>query len=195
MTVTLGPFSLERMERAVERVRERLLRACGALDAAGVAYAVAGGHAVALWVSRVDEAAVRNTRDVDILIRREDFEAVRAAMEGAGFVYQQVSGVDKFLDGPGATPRDAVHVVFANEFVRPHESAANPDVLDSERAAAFNVLSLEALIRVKLTAFRLKDRVHLLDMIELGLIDADSPPDLPPVLRGRLQRLFDDPDG
>ena len=54
------------MERAVEKVRQRLLRAASALEQAGVPYAVVGGNAVAAWVSRVDEAAVRNTQDVDI---------------------------------------------------------------------------------------------------------------------------------
>jgi len=49
------------MIRAVEKVRARLKRAATALDEAGVPYAVAGGNAVAAWVSRVDEAAVRNT--------------------------------------------------------------------------------------------------------------------------------------
>lgn len=58
---TLGEVSLERMVRAVEKVRDRLLRAARALEAAGVPYAVAGGNAVAAWVSRVDVAAVRNT--------------------------------------------------------------------------------------------------------------------------------------
>jgi hypothetical protein len=55
-----GAVSWERMIRAVEEVRERLRRATAALEAAGVPYAVAGGNAVAAWVSRVDEAAVRN---------------------------------------------------------------------------------------------------------------------------------------
>lgn len=50
----LGKVSLERMLRAVEKVRDRLLRAAAALDRAGVPYAVAGGNAVAAWVSRID---------------------------------------------------------------------------------------------------------------------------------------------
>src|SRR5437016_2407746 len=70
----LGEFSLERMVRAVEKVRERLQRATAALQTAGVPYAVAGGNAVAAWVGKVDEAAVRNTQDVDILIRRSDLD-------------------------------------------------------------------------------------------------------------------------
>ena len=195
MVVTLGPFSLDVIEQAMERVRERLLRASRTLEAAGVDYAVMGGHAVAMWVSSVGEGGVRNTRDVDLLIRRQDLPAARTALEAAGFIYAQVSGVELFLDGPYATPRDAVHILFANERVRPHDSVTNPDVAESQQTPDFRVLSLDALIRNKLTAFRLKDRMHLLDMIDLGLIDPLHPPALPPPLRERLQQLFDDPHG
>src|SRR5271157_3511844 len=59
--LTVGEVSLERMVRAVEKVRIRLLRAATALEQAKVPYAVVGGNAVAAWVSRVDESAVRNT--------------------------------------------------------------------------------------------------------------------------------------
>ncbi|HEY3244992.1 MAG TPA: hypothetical protein VGM03_16750 [Phycisphaerae bacterium] len=59
----------------MEKVRERLTRAVRALEAAGVPYAVVGGNAVAAWVARVDEAAVRNTQDVDLLLRRTDLPA------------------------------------------------------------------------------------------------------------------------
>src|SRR5436309_1604659 len=96
MPITLEDFSRDRMEAAVERVRVRLLRAAQALDSAGVAYAVAGGNAVAAWVSRVDEAAVRNTRDVVILIRRSDLDAARAALEAAGFIYRHVASIVLF---------------------------------------------------------------------------------------------------
>ena len=68
------------MIRAVEKVRARLNRAVAALESAGIPYAIAGGNAVAAWVSRVDEAAVRNTQDVDILLRREDLERFLAAV-------------------------------------------------------------------------------------------------------------------
>ncbi len=57
----LHPVSLERMVRAVEKVRDRLRRATAALTAAEIQFAVVGGNAVAAWVARVDEAAVRNT--------------------------------------------------------------------------------------------------------------------------------------
>src|ERR1700686_2317788 len=98
--VPLGDISWERMIRAVEKVRERLMRAAAALERAGVPYAVVGGNAVAAWVSRVDEAAVRNTQDVDILIRRGDLEAAKQALAAAGFIYRHSSSIDMFLDGP-----------------------------------------------------------------------------------------------
>ncbi len=100
--IKLGPISWERMIRAVEKVRERLRRATAALDAAGVPYAVIGGNAVAAWVSRVDESAVRNTQDVDILLRRDDLERATSALAAAGFVYRHAAGIDFFLDGPAA---------------------------------------------------------------------------------------------
>jgi hypothetical protein len=195
MSALYGPFSLDRMVRAVEKVRERLLRATGALERAGIPYAVAGGNAVAAWVTRVDEAAVRNTRDVDILIRRTDLDAVRAALQGAGFVYRHTAGVDLFLDGPDAKARDAVHVVFAGEKVRPEEVLPNPDVSESEQADQYRVLSLEALVRIKLTAFRDKDRTHLRDLLDVGLIDGSWCPRFPPELGARLQSLIDTPGG
>src|SRR5258708_10163443 len=115
MSLVRGPFSVDRMVKAVEKVRDRLFRSTAALEAAKIPYAVAGGNAVALWVSRVDEAAVRNTQDVDILIRRADLEAAKAALEQAGFVYRHAGGMDVFLDGPTAKARDAVHLIFAGE--------------------------------------------------------------------------------
>jgi len=193
--IVQGPFSIERVVSAVEKVRRRLLKAAAALKAAGVPYAVAGGNAVALWVSRVDESAVRNTRDVDILIRRADLDAARAALESAGFVYRRVAGMDIFLDGPDAKPRDAVHIVFASEKVRPAEPLPNPDVTESEQTGEFSVLALEALVRIKLTAFRDKDRTHLRDLIEVGLVDADWLPRLPSVLAERLRLLLENPEG
>ena len=86
--------------RAVELVRRRLLRATAALEAAGIPYAVAGGNAIALWVSRVDVSAVRNTSDVDLLVRRADLEAIRAALAASGFEYRHAADPDLFLDGP-----------------------------------------------------------------------------------------------
>src|SRR5947209_12758314 len=107
-TVGMSWDILDRMERAVARVRERLLRATAALNGAGVPYAVVGGNAVASWVATVDEGAVRTTRDIDLLVRRADLPAVTTALEGAGFVRGEVLDVVLFRDGPAGKPSEAV---------------------------------------------------------------------------------------
>jgi hypothetical protein len=183
------------MIRAVEKVRERLMRATAALEAAGIPYAVAGGNAVAAWVSRVDEAAVRNTRDVDILIRRQDLERAKVAFAKAGFVYRHVKSIDRFLDGPEAKARDAVHIIFANEKVRSESISSSPSVHESEADASFRVLSLDALVRMKLTSFRDKDRTHLRDLIDVGLVDQSWLDRLSGQLALRLKQVLDTPDG
>jgi hypothetical protein len=188
-------ISWERMIRAVEKVRERLLRATSALEKAAVPYAVIGGNAVASWVSAVDEAAVRNTQGVDLLLRRVDLENATAALAQAGFVRRHVAGIELFLDGPQAKARDAVHVVFAGEKVRAEYVLAAPDVSEAEPAPFFRVLRLEALVRMKLTSFRDKDRTHVRDLLEVGLIDASWCARFPPPLAARLQELVDNPQG
>ena len=192
--VPLGDVSWDRMIRAVETVKERLLRATAALEKAGVPYAVIGGNAVAAWVSRVDEAAVRNTRDVDLLLRRTDLEAARAALEAAGFVYRHAKGIDMFLDGPQARARDAVHIVFAREQVRAEDLAPAPDVNEAEATGSFRLVHLEALVCMKLTSFRSKDQMHLRDMLDVGLIDAGWVGRLPSDLAVRLQEMLDNPE-
>ena len=181
------------MVLAVERVRRRLLRAAQALEVAGVPYAVAGGNAVAAWVATVDAGAVRNTQDVDILLRRADLERAAKALASAGFVRRHAAGIDLFLDGPDAKARDAVHLVMAGEKVRPEYAAPAPDVMESEKPDQFRVVALESLVRMKLTSFRLKDRVHLQDMLEVGLIDDTWVRRFPSELASRLQQLIDTP--
>jgi hypothetical protein len=193
--VEFGEFSLERMCRAVENVRDRLLRAAAALEQSGIPYAVIGGNAVAAWVSRVDEAAVRNTADVDLLIRRADLDRVITALETVGFVYRRAAGIDMFLDGPLAKARDAVRVLFAGEKVRPEYAYPTTDVEPAEEAVGFRIVALDSLVRMKLTSFRRKDQVHLLDMLDLRLIDESWLTKLPADLAARLQELIDTPDG
>jgi hypothetical protein len=163
---------MKRMVRAVERVRDRMHRAANALEGAGIPYAVIGGNAVAAHVGRVDESAVRNTPDVDILLRRTDLDAAKSALASAGFVYRHVKGIDMFLDGPKAKARDAVRIIFAGEKVRCVDVVPAPEIGDSESSFSYRVVALGSLVKMKLTSLRDKDRTHLRDMIEVGLVDA-----------------------
>ena len=195
MSVEPHKFTWARMIEAVQAVRERALRATAALEQAGIPYAMAGGNAVAAWVSTVDRAAVRNTQDVDILVRRSDYPAVKAALEGAGFVEANVMDVACFIDGPDASPRDAVHLLFAGEKVRESYPVPTADVTERVVGEDYSVVSLEALVRMKLNSFRDKDRTHLRDLIELGLLDVTWLPRLIPDHAARLQQLLDTPGG
>lgn len=195
----MTPFNLtgdalwQRMERAVQKVQERLERTAAAIEAAGIPYAIIGGNAVRAWVAQADEAAVRTTRDIDILLRRSDWPAAVAAMERAGFVYRHVESIDMFLDGPGAKARDAVHVLFAGEKVRPDDPVPAPDVSEAEDVQRHRILRLDALVQMKLAAFRDKDRMHLRDMIDVELVDESWCGRLPPELARRLKELIDNP--
>jgi hypothetical protein len=189
--VALKDFSWERMVAAVDAVRERARRATSALTRAGIEHVVIGGNAVAAWVSRVDVEAVRNTKDVDLLVRRRDLNRVAAVLQSVGFVHQNVAAIDMFLDGPEGSVRSAIHLVFAGEKVRPDDVLPTPEVTESEPGPEFPVPTLDSLVRMKLTSFRLKDKLHLLDLLEVGLIDAGWCERFPPELAARLRELID----
>lgn len=184
-----------RIERAVEKVKERLRRVTNALNQADVPYAVIGGNAVQHWVAQVDESVVRNTRDVDIILNESDLARAIKALEQVGFIYRRAASVSMFLDGPDAKSRDAVHVVFSGKKVREEYAEPVPSIDEYELIEGVRILPLEALVKMKLTSFRRKDQVHILDMISIGLIDDSWSAGLSPALQLRLQELLDDPDG
>ncbi len=191
----VGDELWERIERAVEIVKQRLRRVTGALNAADVPYAIIGGNAVQHWVAQVDESVVRNTRDVDIILNRSDLPRAIAALEPCGFIFRQAAGVSMFLDGPKAKARDAVHVLFAGEKVREEYPEPVPHIDEYAMMQDARTLTLEALVRMKLTSNRDKDRVHIRDMISIGIIDESWLARYSPELQPRLQQLLDDPEG
>lgn len=176
---------------ALEDVSEILHRACSALSTAGVPFALVGGQAVALWVATKDPAAVRTTKDVDVLLDRASLPQARAAAASAGFDYFEVLGVGMFLDRTDPNPRRGVHLVWACEKIRPDYETTAPSLDDSrELAPALRVVSLAALVQMKLQSFRDQDRVHLRDLIEVGLVDRSMSSSLPSALAGRLDTLL-----
>jgi len=144
----------------VEAVKERSLRASRAIQNAeipdAILDAIPGGNAIAAWVARVDITAVRNTRDVDTLVRRQDFSRIQTALETVGFHYHHVTSVDCFIDGPNGTPRDAVRLLHVGEKVKPEYDSPSATVDQSVPADDFQVVDLEPLVRMKLNSFRRK---------------------------------------
>jgi len=196
MAVQLGPFSWERMIRAPLRVQERLIRATTALRNADIPYAIVGGNAVAIWVARVDPGAVRNTPDVNLLIHRADLHLALKAFESSELLLQGDSQECVFQDTRQGGKRDLLRLSIAVERNRPDELLPNPDVTESVDALdGLRVIEIDALVRMKLVGFRNKDQMHLLDLIDVGLVDNSWLERVPPALAPRLQQLLNDPNG
>ena len=115
--VTMPWEILDRMERAVAKVRERLLRSTTALNQAGIPYAVVGD-------------------------RRDDLPAVTIARQNAGFLPEKSIGVTMFLDGPDAKPSESIHLLFAGEKVKEDYPLASPDITTIDDPAGFRVFPI-----------------------------------------------------
>jgi hypothetical protein len=99
-----------------------------------------------------------------------------------------------FLDGPDAKPSESIHLLFAGEKVRPEHPLPSPHLSAVDDPGGFRVITLEALVQMKLLSNRDKDRTHLRDLVGVGLVDQGWLAKLPPVLADRLQGILDTPD-
>ena len=177
----------------MERVEKRLRMVSAALDEAGISYALVGGNAVAAWVSRVDPAATRATKDVDILVQKKDDAQISRVMAKLGFERQDLRRLVLFIDPEEPSKRSGVHLVWSDTLIRPSYACPSPSVTEAVRdPEGFAVLDLPALVRMKLTSFRDIDRVHVLDLAQVGLIDEPLIRSLPGELKGRLTALLND---
>jgi len=190
-TIAHPPTLWEKYVMALDKVTVRLQRIARALEEAAVPFALVGGQAVALWVATKDPAAVRTTKDVDILLRREDLSRARAAALTVNLDYFELMGVGMFLEQNDPNPRHGVHLIWAGEKVRPEYSLPSPGIDEREMLEPGKpVVALGGLVRMKLLSNRDQDRVHLRDLIDVGLIGRDMLKDLPADLAGRLDTLL-----
>ncbi len=166
-------------------------RVATALRQARIPYAIVGGCAVAVWMASVDKTAVHDSDDVDLLVRRADLQRVREALETIGFSYRNAGGVDVFLPILEDSRRVAVHVLYAAERVDALCPIQAPDVTESAAGPDFQIATLDALVRLNLTAFRMKDKLQLRDLLKVGLVDAPWCDRLPDVLGARLRQVMD----
>jgi hypothetical protein len=186
---SLSPW--EKYLMALDDVTVRLERITKALEDTGVPYALVGGQAVAMWVATREPAAVRTTKDVDVLLQRKDLAPARSAALAAGMDYFEVMGVGMFLEKSDPNPRKAVHLIWAGEKVRPEYPLPSPAVDQREMLEpGKHVVTLPGLVLMKLMANRDQDRVHLRDLIEVGLVGRDLMATLPAELAARLHALL-----
>jgi hypothetical protein len=181
----------KRYTMALDDLADRLQRITMALRSANVPYALVGGQAVALWVATKDAAAVRTTKDVDVLLRRAELPLARAAAHTVQMDYFETMGVGMFLDRRDPNPRHAVRIVWAGELVRPGDIVAAPEIEDQTTLPGeHHVVSLAKLVEMKLMANREQDRLHLRDLIDVGLVERAMLATLPDELASRLATLL-----
>lgn len=175
-------------DRHVEQLFDTITRLAATLSQAGIQYRLVGGIAVFLHVQERDPLAARLTRDVDVAVDRRDLEAIAKAALPFGFEYRHAAGVDLLVDRREPKARSAVHLVFVREKVRPEYPEPVPDFSPPVRTAEGVLLAPVCdLVRMKLTSFRLKDRVHLQDLDSAGLITPEIESSLPESLLERLR--------
>jgi hypothetical protein len=173
----------------VEQLLEKMRRVHAAFDAAGIPYRIIGGMGVFLQVSAHDPDNARLTRDVDIAVQRADLERIKKAVEPKGFRYRHAAGLDMLVDADRPRAGSAVHLVFALEKVRPEYVEPVPFSGPTRTSEGILIAPVADLVRMKLTSFRLKDKVHIQDMDSVGLITPEIEKDLPELLRTRLAEV------
>ncbi len=176
-------------EKRVERLFDLSGRLAQALSGAGIEYRIVGGLAVYLHVEAADPGAGRLARDVDAAIDRRDLRSVAAAAEPFGFTYRHVAGEDMLVDTVEPNARRAVHFVFVREKVRPEYSEPVPELGAPAEFGELLVAPVAELVRMKLTSFRDKDRVHIRDLDAAALITPEIEAGLPEALRERLAEI------
>jgi hypothetical protein len=177
-------------DRHVEQLFDVLHRVTAALRAAGIEHRVVGGLAIFLHVSQRDPLAARMTRDIDLAVRRSDFSLIAEAVRPAGFAFRHTAGIDMLVDASAPSPRSAVHLVCIGEKVRPEYLEPVPELPSAVETEEGVLLAPVAdLVRMKLTSYRLKDRVHIQDLDSVGLITSELEASLSPELRRRLDEI------
>jgi len=170
----------------VEQLFDRIQQLHSLLTKAGVPYRIVGGMAVFIHVSERDPLRARLTSDVGAAISREHLASVIQAARDAGWAYRHAGAIDMLVDANQPKARSAIHLVFLNEKVRPEYTEAVPASPPVKTREGVLLASVADLVRMKLTSYRLKDRVHIQDLDAVGLISPDIEAPLPDLLMTRL---------
>jgi hypothetical protein len=174
---------------------ERVFELIGTLqefEQAGVPHELVGGLAVFLHVENADSTHSSLTRDIDIMILRDDLPRVVAIAENHGFRFRHSAGIDMLLFGETNSARNAVHLLYAGEKVKAAQLESHPRI-NPVRAGLhgmdFWVIPVLDLVRMKLSSYRDKDRVHVRGMDAAGLITRDVENGLSNELLARLGNI------
>jgi len=188
--IELRMITVRAYDTHMEQLFERIKRLHAALDSARIEYRVVGGLAVFFHVSVRRPGRGRSTEDVDIAVDRKELKRISQAAEMFGFRYRHVARIDMLVDAETPRASTAVHLVFVNEKVRAGYLEAVPGFSEPTRTEEGILLAPVAdLVRMKLTSFWLRDKVHIQDLDSARLITEESEEGLSEALRRRLAEV------
>jgi hypothetical protein len=162
------------------------------LNSEKIPYELIGGGAVMVHVNRVEPSAVRNTKDLDIMVDRRDLDRIKEVAVEHGFTFRHSVGLDMLLPRGETQARNAVHLIFSGEKVKPNQVVANPPIRPEYleiHGVAVAVIPVHDLVQMKLSNNRDIDRVHVRDMDSVGLITPELEETLPHILIARLREI------
>lgn len=166
-------------------------RVSKALTRLQILHAVVGGLAVAAHVKSVNPSAVRNTQNLSILLNQDDLHRVGDLLRPLGYRGRKERDRHVFAR-KGVIFEDAVRIVWAGTKVRkeyPHAAPELPLMPEFIAPDGFVCLGLTRLLTMKLTSYRLKDQVHVQDLLLAGLITKKIERALPKDLLPRLKQV------
>lgn len=173
----------------VEQLLEKMRRFHLALSAAGIPYRIIGGMATFIHVFEQDVMKARSTSDVDAAVERADLPRIKEAAAAGGFRFRHAAGLDMLVDVDNPRAKSAVRLIFINERVRPEYLEPVPASDPIATKEGILIAPVADLVRMKLTSFRLKDKVHIQDLDSVGLITPEIESGLSEPLRQRLQEV------
>lgn len=177
-------------ENKVERLRDSAKRIAAVMEKAGVPYRVVGGYATFVHVDRIDPIRARLTADVDVAVDRADLGRIREAAAEFGLEFRHVAGVDMLVEANQPRARTAIHLIFVREKVRSEYLEEVPGFSEPARSSEGVLIAPVAdLVKMKLTSFRLKDKLHLQDLDSVGLITPEIEAELSETLQTRLAEV------
>ena len=182
------------MFEAIERVRQRQSQIVESLARSRVAYALSGSNATFEWVASVEEAAVRQYRNVEFIIRRESLPNATHGLSKIGLIAEERENDVLFRLYPEQRERWTDRALFAGQMM----SGSGSHIPDLGNVSLVNntcLLPLHTLVEFQLSRWELDDKVDLRDLLDVGLLDDSWLLRLPSPLAERLQELLDDPDG
>src|SRR5487761_1293393 len=115
-------------ESAMYNLLDELEQIVKILNQANVPFQVIGGMAVnAHLVSCRQASRAFVTRDIDLLVQRNDLPTIVEAAEAAGYKGRKIMG-GHMLIRPGQQPGEAVHLVFSGERSRSDNLLPHPAI-------------------------------------------------------------------